>query len=26
VKTGQFAADVRMDTLDNLIINPILSH
>jgi len=23
VKTGQFAADVRMDTLDNLIINPI---
>jgi len=23
VKTGQFAADVKMDTLDNLIINPI---
>jgi hypothetical protein len=23
VKTGQFAAEVRMDTLDNLIINPI---
>jgi hypothetical protein len=23
VKTGQFAADVRMDTVDNLIVNPI---